>query len=49
MARSSKHKSERQFKFLLSGGSPLTKKQKEKLVAERRSGAVKVTRMRRKR
>lgn len=37
-----KTKSEKQFRFLMSKGSPLTAAEKQKLVSERRSGAVKV-------
>lgn len=37
-----KTKSKRQVRYLLSSGSPLTGKQKEKLKRELHSGAVKV-------
>jgi hypothetical protein len=37
-----KEKSERQFRFLMSGGSPLTANQKEKMVSERRKGTLKI-------
>lgn len=40
--RKVKKKTQRQARFLLSEGSPLTGKQKKKLVGELRSGTVKL-------
>jgi hypothetical protein len=41
-----KTKSVQQVRFLMSKGSPLTKDQKDKMVREMHSGAVKVTKKR---
>ena len=44
MAYNRKTKSSRQARYLLSGGSPLTPKQKKRLKGELSSGAVKIKR-----
>ena len=46
MASYPKSKSSKQARYLLSGGSPLTPKQKKKLKGELKSGKVKIKRKR---